>query len=117
MNSRWSNDFAKLFQGSIVQILMQSNLFKVVVPYSSNVRDNYRLEITIFDISHHVRGEASYAIFSIHCTLINTQTGELEKNRRFVYKQNTVTTDSRGYIDANNIIMTKFSIDLIKWLY
>jgi len=117
LNSRWSNDAGKLLQGSMIQILTQSRLFKVVLPFSSSVEENLRLESSIFDFSHHVRGESSYAMVSIQCTLMDVETGKLLKTRNFSYKEATATTDARGYVEATNRILAKFSRDLIAWLH
>jgi len=116
LNSRWSNDVGRLLQGNIIQVLSQARLFKVVVPYASDVKENLRLEATIFDFSHHVRGEASYAIVSIQFTLMDAETGKLLKARRFSYREATPTIDAKGYVEATNRIMAKLSQDLIAWL-
>ncbi|WP_294956336.1 ABC-type transport auxiliary lipoprotein family protein [Sulfurovum sp.] len=116
LNSRWSNNIGRLLQGSMIQILSQSRLFKVVVPYTSNIEENLRLESTIFDFSHHVRGKDSYAVVSIQFTLTNAETGKLLKAKRFSYRENTPTTDAKGYAEATNRIMVKLSRDLVRWL-
>ncbi len=116
LNSRWSNNIIKLLQGSMVVSLSQSNLFRVVVPFASDVEENFRLESTIFDFSHHVRGDKSYAIVTLQCTLIDAQTGKLLKVKRFSYKEHTTTTNAKGYAEATNRIMENFSHDLVRWL-
>ncbi len=116
LNSRWSNAAGRMLQGSIIQILSQARLFKVVVPFASDVEENLRLESTVFDFSHHVRGEASYAIVSIQFTLMDAETGKLVKARRFSYREPTVTIDAKGYVEATNRIMLKLSRDLLEWL-
>lgn len=116
MNSRWSNDAGKLLQGSMISVLTQSNIFKVVLPFASDVEENLRMESSIFDFSHHVRGDTSYAIVSIQYTLMNAETGKLIKTKRFNYKEHTTTTDARGYVEATNKIMSRLSRDLVVWL-
>jgi len=116
LNSRWSNDVGRLLQGNIIQVLSQAKLFRVVVPYASDVQENLRLEATVFDFSHHVRGEASYAVVSIQFTLMNAETGKLVKARRFSYRETTPTVDAKGYVEATNRIMEKLARDLIAWL-
>jgi cholesterol transport system auxiliary component len=115
-NSQWSNNTGKLIQGNIIQILVQSRIFKAVLPYASTAGEDLRLESTVFDFSHHVRGKASYAIVSIQFNLINTDSGKLIKTKRFVYKENTKTIDARGYVEATNRAMTRLSMDLTGWL-
>jgi len=116
LNSRWSNDMGKMLQGTVIQVLSQAKLFKVVVPFASDVEENLRLEGTVFDFSHHVRGEASYAAVSIQFTLMNAETGKLVKARRFSYREPTSTTNAKGYAEATNRIIVKLSHDLIEWL-
>ncbi len=116
LNSRWSNDAGKMLQGCVIQVLSRARLFKVVVPFASDVEENLRLESTVFDFSHHVRGEASYAVVSIQFTLMNAETGKLVKARRFSYREATATVDARGYAEATNRIMVRLSHDLTEWL-
>jgi cholesterol transport system auxiliary component len=115
-NSQWSNNVGKLIQGNIIQILVQSRIFKAVLPYASTAGEDLRLESTVFDFSHHVRGEASYAIVSIQFNLINTDSGKLIKTKRFSYKENTLTLDAKGYVEASNRAMVRLSQDLVVWL-
>jgi cholesterol transport system auxiliary component len=117
LNSRWSNNVKKLLHGNVVISLSQSKIFRVVVPFASDTEEDLKLESTIFDFSHHIRGDNSYAIVTLQCTLINSKTGELLKVKRFSYKENTVTTDAKGYAKATNIIIEKLNHDLIKWLH
>lgn len=116
LNSRWANNAGRLLQGNIIQTLSQARLFKVVVPYTSDLDENLRLEAMVFDFSHHVGRDASYAVVSIQFTLINAETGKLLKARRFSYREATTTTDSKGYAEATNRIMANLSHDLIAWL-
>ena len=116
LNSRWANNSGRLLQGNIIQTLSEARLFKVVVPYTSDMDENLRLEEMVFDFSHHVRGEASYAVVSIQFTLINAETGKLLKVRRFSYREATPTTDAKGYVEATNRIMAKLDHDLVVWL-
>ena len=84
LNAQWSNNIGKLLQGTVIQVLEQSQLFKAVLPYESTAGEDYRLESSIFDFSHHVRGTSSYAVVSIQFSLINTYTGRLIKDRKSV---------------------------------
>ena len=115
-NSQWSNNAGKLIQGNIIQVLVQSRVFKAVLPYESTVSEDLRLESTVFDFSHHARGESSYAVVSIQFTLINTDSGKLIKTKRFSYREFTQTFDAKGYVEATNKAMARLSRDLVVWL-
>lgn len=115
-NSEWSNNMRKLLQGTFVEVLDQSKLFKVVLSDTSTVKEDYRLESNIFAFQHRVRGEHSDAVVSIQFNLINTETGNLVKSKRFSYAEATPTTDAKGYVSATNKIMIKLGDDLLKWI-
>ena len=115
-NSQWINALPFLIEGSIIEALDQAHVFKGVLPFSSTVYEDYRLESTIYDFSHHVRGEESYAIVSIRFTLIDTKTGKMTKTRKFSYREITPTTNARGFVSAANVAMSKLSRDLVNWL-
>jgi cholesterol transport system auxiliary component len=115
-NSQWSNNLGRLLQGVLIESLARSHMFKAVLPYTSTLREDYRLESSIFDFSHHIRGKSSYAIVSIQFNLIDIGTGRLLKSKRFTYREPTVTTDAKGYVEATNRIMTKLSQELLRWL-
>ncbi len=115
-NSQWSNNIGKLLEGTFIQVLDESRLFKAVLPYSSTTQEDYRLESSIFVFSHQVRGEHSDALVSIQFSLIDIDTGKLVKNKRFTYKVATKTVDAKGYVEATNEAVDRLSKDLLRWL-
>jgi len=116
VNSSWSTALGRMLQGNMIQILSNAHCFKVVVPFASDIKENLRLESTVFDFSHHVRGEDSYAVVSIQFTLMDVHTGKLVKAKRFSYREATTTTNAKGYAQASNRIMVALSHDLVVWL-
>lgn len=115
-NSQWSNNMSKLLQGTLIDILERSRLFKAVLSDTSTLKENYRLESNIFAFEHRVRGDVSHAVISIQFTLIDANTGKLVKSRRFSYQEPTPSTDAKGYASATSVIMTRLSGDLVGWL-
>ena len=115
-NSQWSNHMSRILQGTFIEVLDHSRLFKVVLSDMSTLEENYRLESNIFDFEHQVRGSDSYAVVSIQFTLINADKGRLVKSKRFSYQEPTPTTDAKGYATATNNAIIKLSQDLLKWL-
>jgi cholesterol transport system auxiliary component len=116
LNSQWSNNLEKLIGGNIITILQKSRLFKAVLPYASTAGEDLRLESMIYDFSHHIRGDASYAVISIQFALIDTDTGRLIKTKRFSYREDTPTMDAAGYAKATNKALHRLSRDLVNWL-
>jgi len=115
-NSEWSNTLPKLLQGSVIASLQQSGMFKAVLPYGSTVEEDLRLESIIYDFSHHIRGERSYAVVSVQFSLIDTRSGKLIGSKRFSYRENTPTLNAEGYVKASNRAMHRLVQDLILWL-
>jgi len=115
-NSQWSNNISRILQGTFIEVLDRSRLFKIVLSDMSTLEENYRLESTIFDFEHQVRGADSYAVVSIQFTLINADKGRLVKSKRFSYQEPTPSTDAKGYAIATNRAIVKLSHDLVEWL-
>lgn len=116
LNSEWSNNMSKLLQGTIIDILSNSKIFKAVLADTSTLKENYRLESNIFTFEHRVRGKDSYADVSMQFTLIDADTGKLMKSKRFSYREPTPSIDAKGYAIATNRVMHRLSQDLVAWI-
>ena len=115
-NSEWSNSMARLLQGTFIEALDESRLFKAVLSDTSTAREDYRLESNIFAFEHRVRGDQSHAVVSIQFNLISVETGRMAKSKRFSYIEATPTKDAKGYVTATNTAVSKLSRDLVNWL-
>jgi len=116
LNSRWANNIGKMLQGVMIETLEKSGAFKAVLPYSSTATEDLRIETYIYDISHHIRGNRSYAVLSVEVSLIDTYTGKLLKTKRFTYEEPTPTVDAKGYVEATNRILIRYNRDLLRFL-
>jgi len=116
LNSEWSNNMSKLLQGTIIDILSNSKVFKAVLADNSTLKENYRLESNIFSFEHRVRGKESYADVSMQFTLIDADTGKLVKSKRFSYTEPTPSVDAQGYAKATNRVMRRLGKDLVAWI-
>ncbi len=115
-NSQWSNNIGKLLEGTFIQALDESRLFKAVLSYASTAQEDYRLESTVFAFTHQVRGEHSDALVSMQFSLIDAYTGKLVKTKRFSYKVATKTVDAKGYVEAANEAVDRLTKDMLRWL-
>ncbi len=116
LHSAWSNDIGKLLEGSLIEALSRSGVFGAVVSYHSTLETTYRLESTLYALEHRIRGEASYAILSVECRLIDAREGGLVKSRRFSYQVPTTQTNAKGYAEATNHALARFVEELLAWL-
>jgi len=115
-NSQWSNNVGKMLQGYLIQTLTQTHLFKAVLPDKSSVPEDQRLESTVYDFTHHIKKDSSYAKVSIEFGLIDMHSGKLIKRKRFTYEVPTPTVDAKGYMAATHSALQKLSRDLAQWL-
>lgn len=115
-NAEWSNNMAKILQGTFIEVLDKSKLFKVVISDTSTAKEDYRLESNVFAFEHSVRGIRSNAVVSIQFNLISVETGSIVKSKRFTYMEATPTTDAKGYVTATNRVIIKLSQDLLEWI-
>lgn len=115
-NSEWSNNMAKILQGTLIEVLDKSKLFKVVVSDTSTAKEDYRLESHVFAFEHSVRDTRSNAVVSIQFNLISVETGGIVKSKRFTYREATPTTDAKGYVSATNRVISKLAQDLLEWI-
>jgi len=116
LNSKWSNNIGKLLQGTFIDVLSTSKLFKAVLADTSTLKANYRLESNIFSFEHRVRKNQSYAVVSMQFALIDADTGKLVKSQRFTYEEPTSTTNAKGYAEATNRVIIKLSQSLLEWI-
>jgi len=116
LNSQWSNNIGKLLQGTFIDVLSTSKLFKAVLADTSTLKANYRLESNIFSFEHRVRNNQSYAVVSMQFALIDADTGKLVKSQRFTYEEPTSTINAKGYAEATNRVIVKLSQSLLQWI-
>lgn len=115
-NSEWSNNMSKLLQGTLIEVLGNSRLFKAVLSDTTSLKTNYRLESNVFAFEHRVRDTQSHAVISMQFTLINADTGVLVKSKRFSYQETTPSINAEGYASATNVALARLSKDLVGWL-
>ena len=115
-DSQWSNDIGKLLEANIVESLGDTHLFRVVLPYNSNIDTDYELKSYIYDFSHHIRGKKSSAVVSIQFNLVDKRSGYLIKSKKFNYSEPTLTINAQGYSEATNRIIGRMDRDLIRFI-
>ena len=115
-NAQWSNSMSKLLEGTFVEVMEESGLFKSVISYTSTAHEDFRLESNIFELSHKVREGSSESIVSIAFSLIRADKSIVIDAKKFTYIIPTKTTNAKGYVDATNQALNQMSHDLIEWL-
>ncbi|MEY3002195.1 MAG: hypothetical protein RLZZ428_570 [Pseudomonadota bacterium] len=115
-NSQWSNHMGRILQGTLIEALNKSQIFKVALSDTSALREEYKLESNVFDFEHQIRDKSSLAILSIQFTLIDAGTGKLVKTKRFDYQESTPWVNAKGYAIATEKMIAQLTQDLLTWL-
>ncbi len=115
-NSQWSNNLILLIQGSIIELLANSHIYKAVIPITSTVSEDYILESTVYAFYHDLKNSKSKAIVSIEYRVIDSRDNTLIKTKRFSYSEDTPTINAKGYASATNRAMERLGGDLLVWL-
>ena len=116
LNSSWSNNLSKMLYATVYEYIDSLGIYKNVVGYDSSVYGDVSLDMTVYDISHHLQKHTSKAILDIKVSLIDNQTQNIIKSKRFRYEQSTKSVNAKGFVDAENILVDRFLRDLARFL-
>ena len=114
--SQWSAPLNRLIYSQLIKNLSNSNSFKSVVGYSSEVSPDLNLETQIIDFYNVVEGEDSYADISIKVRLINAKNEKIVKEKLFHYKLKVEELNAKSFISTAKMAIEEFNRDLVKFL-
>jgi cholesterol transport system auxiliary component len=112
LNSQWSDNLSKLLYSQIYKYLDMSNRYKAILGYNSSVYEDEILEITVYDISHHIVDGVSEAIFDVKVARVDRDSNRVINSKRFSYHQQTSSVDAKGFVEATNNLLNRFLRDL-----
>jgi ABC-type uncharacterized transport system auxiliary subunit len=107
---------SKVLYRSVYEYIDSAMVFDNVLDYSSDLGSDLRLKLLVYDISHHIQNNQSYAYMSIKATLIDNQTAKIIKSKRFTYHIKAPTINASGYIQALNSANGRFMSDLLRFI-
>ena len=116
LNSSWSDNLSKMLYATVYEYIDSLGIYKNVVGYDSSVYGDMSLDMTVYDISHHIQNHSSKAILDIKVSLIDNQTQHIIKSKRFRYEQSTKNVNAKGFVDAENVLIDRFLRDLVRFL-
>ena len=114
--SQWSAPLNRLIYSQLIKNLSNSNTFKSVVGYSSEVSSDLNLETQIIDFYHVVNGDNSYADISIKVRLVNAKSEKIVKEKLFHYRLNVDDLNAKSFISTAKKAIEEFNQDLVKFL-
>lgn len=115
--SRWVDAPVRMLQLVLQDRLEQSGLFKAVLPSSSMLPAELRLEITLYDFSHHL-GEAgaSEGVVRLQVYLVDIKKGRLLASQQFAARVPATGKSAAGGVSAINAAVSDILSRLIDWL-
>jgi cholesterol transport system auxiliary component len=114
--SQWSRSLNRIIMASIVEILQNSNIFKMVVDYSSTADVDFTLESSVYKFEHRLDKGESFADISIEMRLLDATTNKVVKSKLFKYSTPCKSNDAKGFVEASNKSLEKLGEDMINWL-
>ena len=115
--SRWGDAPVRMLQIVLQDGLEQSGLFRAILPSSSMVRADFRLEATLFDFTHHIRADgSSEGVVRMRFYLLDNRYGKLLGSQQFVSRIPADSNDARGGVIAINTAVAEILQGLIFWL-
>jgi len=115
--SRWVDAPVRMLRMVLQDGLEQSGLFRAVLPPSSRLRADLRLEITLYDFSHHLNdGQASQAVVRLGAHLLDARKGKLLASRRFEAGIPTAGDGAPAGVAGINAAVARILPDLLAWL-
>ncbi|BAO43818.1 ABC-type transport auxiliary lipoprotein family protein [Thiolapillus brandeum] len=115
--SRWVDAPVRMLQLVLQDGLEQSGLFKAVLPSTSMLVADLRLETTIYDFSHHLEPDGkSEAVVRLGFHLLDAHKAQLLASRQFEVRIPAVSRNAEGAVMAMNQAVAALLPQLADWL-
>ncbi|HDY82858.1 MAG TPA: hypothetical protein ENH48_07875 [Halieaceae bacterium] len=115
--SRWVDAPVRMLQLVLQDGLEQSGLFKAVLPSSSMLRPDLRLETTLYDFSQQLGADdSSAAVVRLRFYLIDARKGKILGSKQFISRVPAPSRDARGGVAAINEAVALILPRLVSWL-
>jgi len=115
--SRWSDAPVRLLQTLFLVALEESGWFGAVVPPASVSEADLLLESTLFDFSHHIKGDGtSEGVVRVRFYLIDNMTKTVTATKEFASRAPASSQNAQGAVSALNKAATNVARNLVSWL-
>jgi len=115
--SEWSDTPNRMFASLLLSALIDSTIFKVVLPVDSRADSDYVLESTLHTFRQQINSQTSAnALVKITFYLLKKDTTTVISSRVFVSKIDAQSVDAIGGVKSFNTAVNEISDELIEWL-
>jgi len=115
--NRWVDAPVRMLQLVLQDRLEQSGLFKAVLPSSSSLVADLRLEITLYDFFQQLgKDDSSEGVVRLQAYLVDAGKGKLLGERQFLSRVPAASRTAAGGVAAINAAVADILPQLIDWL-
>jgi len=115
--SRWSDAPVRLLRILFQAALEESGRFGAVVSPTSASEADFLIESTLFDFSHHIKGDGtSEGVVRIRFYVIDNTTKTVTATKEFVSRVQASSQNAQGAASALNKAATDVARNLVSWL-
>jgi len=114
--SQWSQSLNRIIYSQLLNNLEKSKKFKAVVGFNSSAKTNMELEVEIVEFYHIVSKSGSYAKIEFVVKLIDSNSKNIIKVKRFRYKENMQESNAKEFVKKAKYVINRFIEDLIATL-
>lgn len=115
--SQWSDTPNRMLANLLLATLVDSSVFKVVVPVDSRARSDYVLESTIHQFYQQLSNKTKSSVrVRIGFYLIERNSAKIISSKEFVSSLETSSVDVKGGVEGFNKAVNAISVDVITWL-
>ena len=115
--SRWVDTPVHMLQLVLQEGLERSGLFKAVLPSTSLLTADLRLETTLYDFSQHLQpGGDSQAVVRLDCHLLDARKASLLASRQFEIRVPAASRNAEGGVAALNAAVGDLLPRIVAWL-
>ncbi len=115
--SRWVDTPVHMLQLVLQEGLERSGLFKAVLPSTSLLTADLRLETTLYDFSQHLLPDGgSEAVVRLDCHLLDARKARLIASRQFEVLVPAASRNAEGGVAALNAAVADLLPQMVDWL-
>ena len=114
--SQWSQSLNRMIYSQLLKSLEKSNKFKAVIGFNSSAKADVELETEVVNFYHIVTDNGSYAKIDIVVKLIDSNSKNIIKVKKFSYKEYMQEANAKEFVKKSKVAISKFIKSLIATL-
>jgi len=115
--NQWSDTPNHMLANLLMATIIDSSIFKVVLPVNSRANSDYVLESTIYQFHQQLMSGAKSSVHvRIGFYLLERNSAKIVSTKQFTTNLETNSVDAKGSVEGFNKAVNAISADVITWL-